>query len=955
MLKSKINPDLSGKLTKLIFTFLFFIFLSTNLFAQVTQEWVSRYDGQGIWGDVASSLAVDSSGNVYVTGQSCQNYTTIKYNSNGDSLWVQRFMGHSKAYSLAIDNFGNVYVTGWIGPYYGTIKYNSNGDSLWVRIYRPLAPASVLNDALSIAVDNSGNVYVTGRFDIFYGTSYYFDYGTLKYNTNGILQWVQRYTGPGNGNNIAYSIVVDGSGNAYVTGNSQGDYATIKYNTSGGQQWVSRYNGLANGGDGASSLAIDNSSNVYVTGFSMGNGTGYDYATVKYNTSGVQQWVQRYNGPGNGSDVASSLAVDNLGNVYVTGSSEGIGTGSDYTTIKYNSYGDSLWVKRYNGTGNSGDGASSIAVDDFRNVYVTGYSNGSGTGKDIVTIKYNTNGFQQWIQRYNGPGNGVDSASSIAVDDSGNVYVTGISLGIGTKNDYVTIKYSQPPPPPLCTFNLQSPLAGDTITSVINSTIPVSFSWDTSATGVSYKWLFGTSLPTRLITRHVYTNSLTMTLGELDDILAGLGVTPGNQLSGAWDVWAFRPNPPQNDSLKAANGPRAVTLKRGIPTLIVFNLLSPPNGTQINTFPYNDTLIHMKWTRSGDLTTYKWKFGSPTIANLVFTFEANNSGYDSVFSIRNSSLDSVLASHGLQTGDSIAGEWAVWAYNGFDSLKSTQIWSMILKRISSSVRFYDPFTYGTGNWTITNNGGTCVWQIFSTPYPSEYVLPSTSVSPVLSADGLYCGPGTSTRTTATVVNNINCVGYENILLEFDNDWANAYPYGLDSALVEVSYNGGTTWVPIISWGPYDVRNTHEIKSLSGAANVPNLKVRFRTAQHYSNYLRCWWVIDNVAIKGDLVTGITKSESQIPTDYALSQNYPNPFNPSTKIKFDIPKSSYVKLIVYDVLGREISTLVNEKLNAGRYEVNWPAPTGDGSVYPSGVYFYKLIADEYVSVKKMLMIK
>ena len=91
-------------------------------------------------------------------------------------------------------------------------------------------------------------------------------------------------------------------------------------------------------------------------------------------------------------------------------------------------------------------------------------------------------------------------------------------------------------------------------------------------------------------------------------------------------------------------------------------------------------------------------------------------------------------------------------------------------------------------------------------------------------------------------------------------------------------------------------------------------------------------------------------SEIPKEFRLYNNYPNPFNPSTKIKFDIPKSSLVKLIVYDILGREIKTLVNEKLNAGRYEVNW-----DGSNYPSGVYIYKLVAEDFVNVKKMVLLK
>ncbi|MBK8552299.1 MAG: SBBP repeat-containing protein [Ignavibacteria bacterium] len=92
-------------------------------------------------------------------------------------------------------------------------------------------------------------------------------------------------------------------------------------------------------------------------------GTDYDFTTIKYNSSGDEQWVQRYNGPGNTYDGANSITVDNSGKVYVTGLSEGIEFNIDYATIKYDSSGDSLWVRRYNGPGNSLDYVNSIAVD----------------------------------------------------------------------------------------------------------------------------------------------------------------------------------------------------------------------------------------------------------------------------------------------------------------------------------------------------------------------------------------------------------------------------------------------------------------------------------------------------------------------------------------------------------------------------------------------------------------
>jgi hypothetical protein len=90
--------------------------------------------------------------------------------------------------------------------------------------------------------------------------------------------------------------------------------------------------------------------------------------------------------------------------------------------------------------------------------------------------------------------------------------------------------------------------------------------------------------------------------------------------------------------------------------------------------------------------------------------------------------------------------------------------------------------------------------------------------------------------------------------------------------------------------------------------------------------------------------------QLPIEFSLSQNYPNPFNPSTKIKYSIPQSSYVAVKVYDVLGNEIETLVNEEKPAGTYEVNWNAAS-----LPSGVYFYQLKAGEFVQTKKMVLIK
>ncbi|MBZ0201410.1 MAG: T9SS type A sorting domain-containing protein [Ignavibacteria bacterium] len=109
-----------------------------------------------------------------------------------------------------------------------------------------------------------------------------------------------------------------------------------------------------------------------------------------------------------------------------------------------------------------------------------------------------------------------------------------------------------------------------------------------------------------------------------------------------------------------------------------------------------------------------------------------------------------------------------------------------------------------------------------------------------------------------------------------------------------------------------------------------------------------------------LVGIVNINNVIPKEYFLSQNFPNPFNPQTKIKFSIPllrgvtaeggRGVFVSLIIYDLLGREVATLVNEQLKPGTYEADW-----DASNFSSGVYFYKIVADEFTETKKMILMK
>ena len=220
----------------------------------------------------------------------------------------------------------------------------------------------------------------------------------------------------------------------------------------GNQVWVMRYdNGF---GDAAHTIDLDASGSVYVAGHSMSSSTAYDFATIKYDgATGVPRWnpvAASYNGPGSASDTIRAIVADPLGNVYATGESGGIVgpvgplTLLDYATVKYDTTGSAAWMPmaaRYNGPATELDIALAIAMDGIGDVCVTGTSTGVGTGWDYATLKYSgLTGLPIWTARYNAPGNVLDSGVAVAVDDAGDVYVTGISTGLNM--DYATIKYN---------------------------------------------------------------------------------------------------------------------------------------------------------------------------------------------------------------------------------------------------------------------------------------------------------------------------------------------------------------------------------------------------------------------------------------------------------------------------------------------------------------------------------
>lgn len=428
----------------------------------LTEQWAARYNGTANNIDMTTGLAVDNQGGVVVTGfgyntGTGRDYITVKYNPDGTTAWVKTYNGETNggdySLALALDGQNNVYVTGRSdrgGPTFSditTIKYNPNGVVQWVAYYNN-SSANLLDEACCIKVDGSGNVYVAGRSEG--GSATNEDMIIVKYDNSGTQIWAQRYDGTAHNVDRASSIDVDAQGNVFVCGTALNtgagsDYVLVKYNSTGVEQWVKNYNGNANGGDQANVVKVDPAGNAYITGFVDNAASSYDFFTVKVNPDGVTQWTATYNGQGNLGDFPTAMTIDNSGNVYVTGKSTGTAfiNDSNYATIKYNSQGVQQWVAIYKNSNSSVDVARSIVLDDLGNVYVTGGST-SSTMNDYTTIKYKNSGVQEWVLKYNGPSNNDDFSNVVTVDANHNVYVTGRSYAAATNFDFVTVKYSIP-------------------------------------------------------------------------------------------------------------------------------------------------------------------------------------------------------------------------------------------------------------------------------------------------------------------------------------------------------------------------------------------------------------------------------------------------------------------------------------------------------------------------------
>lgn len=504
---------------KILLTILTVITLTSTFQSQVYREWVQRYGRAGNITENPNRIGIDRSGNIICVNNpqpgSNADIDLLKYNSSGVNLWVQPFNGvqneNDYAEMFYIDDSSKIYYGGsrnqiFAGqacdPYIR--KYNTNGTLQWDISFNSL---SEYGHVEGMYTNISGEITFVGFWG---GFTPNIDVYAMKLTPSGSQIWTNSWVVPGqreDGN----CILSDAAGNIYIAGGFNLPTATDiflrKLSSTGTQLWNVTFNGPQNKADYVYSggLALDNSGNVYALGIVnsndiWSNSGDIDIVLLKYNSGGALQWTRYFKGNANEADWPSGIVIDPQNNIYISGSYRDVITKDDAFLAKYNTNGDSVWVKRYNGPVNLNDGFSAPVLDKFGNIYVGGsHRMTTNTGQDALVRKYNSAGVLIWSQSYNGTSpDSTDYYQTPAIDSNGTVYCLGGSYYTGADIDMILVKYLQPPYDPTNLIAAAISSSRINLSWQDNSSIESGYKIERSTNGGA-NWILKDSVPANTI------------------------------------------------------------------------------------------------------------------------------------------------------------------------------------------------------------------------------------------------------------------------------------------------------------------------------------------------------------------------------------------------------------------------------------------------------------------------
>ena len=435
------------------------ILLAGVIHAQVSREWVRRFNGEDNRFDIATTLKLDAASNVFVYGMvnrisSGSDIAVIKYNSSGGISWVSSFNGYGNAVdqlnSAWLDNNANSYITGFTADTSQVIKtttqkYDSTGIIKWSGVFLPPGYNQSIGNSVTVSAGGVYSAAMMRRTNGSYVTA------VLRYDFAGNLLNTAVFSKTPQSSEVPVTVCTDSSGAVYVLGRTNAisgsdDILMLKYDQSLNLKWQNTFSGTAVGNDVPVQMMISKDNKIVVCAGMRNLPGGLDYGLYRFDTNASVIMIYNYNGTGNNQDLPYSITCDTANNIYVTGASRNADTlgSEDIYTIKLDPTAQLLWGKRYNHTGRGLDYGTSIAVDKLGNVYAAGCVDKHDNHLAYAVLKYGPTGDLFWLEEYSRLELSEDFLYTAAVDNSLNIFVTGISFDSTTDYDITTIKYSQP-------------------------------------------------------------------------------------------------------------------------------------------------------------------------------------------------------------------------------------------------------------------------------------------------------------------------------------------------------------------------------------------------------------------------------------------------------------------------------------------------------------------------------
>ena len=974
---------------KLLFVVLFNLILCNYLIAQTT-EWLHTWGGNKE--DTITSTALDQNGNIIAAGYTnsfgygTTNVLLQKYDSLGNLLWSTTWGGSASdaASSIATDKNNNIYLVGSTSSYGSgwydvlILKFNSNGSLVWSKTWG----GSSYDAGYGITIDSQGNLLISAE-------SYSFGSSAilLKLDSDGNYIWGKSWKSSVS-YDAAYSITQDLSGNIILSGISW-DYSQspnvnkiliVKYDSSGNFLWCRNWG--SSGLDetsGSSAIKADKEANIYIAGRTkFGNGS-MDALLLKLDANGNLIWSRNWGGKD--YDINMGIDFDNNGDLYTTGYTKSFNNGqSNLLLLKYDSSGNLLSSNIWND--NNDSQGNTILINQSK-IIIGGQSyNVSGnweivngtTGNpsnSLFTPSYNVSSLSDASNNVNGQTTNPTGTMDSGV---GNIDALLIKLSISSQNAFLIFP-----------INGETPYTAK-INSIFDHHMKTRYTPDdtiiafTGEIGIS---TYGADYVTTFNGNRLYgfknsNGSSFIINGEYNgdgkpDFLYYDGhsgydyeAATGTNIMAAADgevVWADWENPNDHSQgfgqyvkIKHLNG--AYYSYYGHLSEILVNkgdsvkqgqLIGKSGSTGASTGPHLHFEIRDKNNISVD--PYGWQ-GSGTDPYTTLNVVVNYNLWIGSSSNNNTTIMDELngSTLGIATGityaPAISGSGAVFS------------------RINES-RISYPFTYGIPK------EGTLEWwvNIQSGYWYDNYTLYDNQSSAQLFGSDAHGGDVNWPGMMKLIV-----FSNGQIQLTTGNTYGQADYHLLTAASstftfnhwhsIGISYGSEGQYIMIdgslVASDPTYSQQLGSAGNFSAPVDTPTIGQcisgfwnhdqydggfngivdRFRASSKQED-----WVLSNSTI-----TGVKDNEIDIPKSFYLSQNFPNPFNPSTTINFSISKTSFVTIKVYDILGREVSTLVNAEKQPGRYKIEF-----NGINLSSGIYFYQMRAGNFVEVRKFILMK